>query len=278
MTKLFHLKPMEATHEDGIALIYVKSEKKWLPMYRAGMNNNEIFVQGRGWVNMKKWKNPKIVYVTPLESVTGKALKAVKDAYGYEAAMGMVHGYGVDCLYHDHSCGLSYAKLEFCNACDLGEFYDKYSDVLQEIGDKFVASLLDHGFYLQGTWLYYGDEAKKDTDDYGNIVGRTGIYEKIKLHPLQYVDHCIGSSAFLGRMLPVWNPMDFEQLLFSLFYAKYDLDDEDNYKAFTKRKESMSVLDQIADLTNDDVANSFEGIFEAEKEHITYEALTGKIK
>jgi hypothetical protein len=228
-----------------------------------------MFISGRGWIDTRKWKNVKRVFITPFKEVTGKALKEVKDLYGYEAAMGMVQGWCNQSLFHDNSHGLAYAKLEFCNACDLGEYYDKYTDVIQDIGDKFIASLLENGFYMSGEWLYHGDEAKKDTNDFGNIVGHTGIYEKIKLHPLQHVDHALGSFSFMGRMLPSWNPMDFEGVLRSLFYAKYNMDDEDNYKAVSKRRETMSVLDQITDLTNAEVGASFERIFEAQDEFIS---------
>jgi len=268
MTRLFQLKPMTATHEDGIELVYVRKEKKWFPVGSHSSDPNQLFIKGRGWIDMSKWKNVKRAYVKPLQMITAKALKEVKDAYGYEAAMGMVKGWGGSCLFHDGSFGLDYAKLECSNACDLGEAYDKFTDVIQDIGDKFIAALLENGFYMTGSWLYYGDEAKKDTDGFGSLIGQTGIYEKIKLHPLQHIDSCVGKYSFMGRMLPIWNPIDFEQMLFPLFYAKHNMRDEKNFETFTERRDNMSVSDQIADLTNDEVAKSFEGIFAAQEKFI----------
>jgi len=253
-SRLFVLEPMTS----DVELVYVRSQKDWFPIGPSYGEKHEIFVRGKGWLDMRKWKNVKQVTLKPLKEITGKALKEVKDQYGYKAAMGLVRGWGGQCLYHDNSFGLDYAKLEFYNACDLGELYDKYTDVLQRVGDAFVASLLEHGFRMDGKCLWYGDK----------LVGFCGVYEKIKLHPILHIDHCVGSYSFMGRMLPVWNPMSFETMLFHLFYAKYDLADDKKRKKFEKKYDNMSVKDKIADLTTEEIASSFEQIFEANEKYI----------
>jgi len=248
-SKLFVLEPME----NDVELVYVRSQKKWLPVGPSWGNENHIFVRGKGWLDMRKWKNVKRATLKPLKEITAAQLKKVKDEYGYSAAMGLVRGWGGTSLHHDNSIGLNYAKLEFCNACDLGELYDKYTDVLQRVGDAFIAGLLKNGFRMEGKTLWYGDR----------LVGFCGVYETIKLHPILHVDHCVGSYSFMGRMLPNWNPMTFETVLFKLVYAKYDLGDDKKRKKYQKTWDNTSVRDKIADLTTEEIASSFEEIFAA---------------
>lgn len=253
-SKLFDLEPME----QDIDLIYVKSVKKWIPVGPSWEKSGEIFVKGKGWVDTKKWKAVKRATLKPLEKITAAQLKTIKDQYGYEGAMAVIHGWGNQSLYHDGAYGLDYAKMELCNACDLGELYDKYTDEIQAVGDAFVKGLLDNGFRMEGKVLWYDKE----------LVGYCGIYEKIHLHPLQHVDHCAGGYVVAGRILPVWNPMSFENMLFELFYSKYYMRNEEKYKEFRKRLDNMSVRDQIADLTTGEIADSFERIFEAQKKYL----------
>ena len=248
-SRLFTLKPMES----DVELVYVRSQKKWLPI--GSMDDKDhIFVRGKGWLDMRKWKNVKRATLKPIKKITAAALKSIKDEYGYQAAMGLVQGWGRQSLYHDNSYGLDYAKLECCNACDLGDVYDKFTDVLQRVGDNFIAALQENGFRMEGKTLWYGDK----------LVGFSGVYEKIKLHPILHLDHCVGNVLF-GRVLPIWNPMSFETMMFHLFYAKYNLGDEIRNKEFEQRFDNMSVQDKIADLTNEEVAKSFQEIFEAQK-------------
>jgi len=252
-SRLFVLEPME----NDVELVYVRSQKKWLPVGPSYGDPNHIFVRGKGWLNMKKWKNVKRATLKPLKEITGKALKEVKDQYGYAAAMGLVRGWGGQSLHHDNSIGLHGAKLEFYNACDLGELYDKYTDTLQRVGDAFIAGLLENGWRMDGKTLWYEDR----------LAGFCGVYEKIKLHPILHADHSVG-AIFGGRILPNWNPITFETMLFSLWYTKYDMGDDSKRKKYEKVWDNTSVRDKIADLTTEEIASSFEEIFETQKENI----------
>jgi len=256
-SKAFQLDPMP----DPVLIKLCKKDKKWYPIDTSYTDKGKNFIYGQGWVKTDKWKEHTI---QPLSNpFTAKEVKDVADEFGLNAAMGMIQGWGRGCLFHDRSYGLDYTKMEVANMATLGELYDTYTDLVQSVGDEFIANLLKKGFKLEGSiekgWLWYNS----DENNPGNLVGQVGIYETVWLHPLQHVDHCIGGRILGGRVLPMFNPISFDSMLMTLFFYKY-------YSKDYKRSDKMlakivSVHDRIAHLTTKTIADKFHRIFEAQE-------------
>jgi hypothetical protein len=263
MTKTSNAYNLNA-YPNPVELGYYPKNKTWYPInHYFEPNDGTVFIRGEGRLKIGKWKK---VTLDPLPNpYTAEQIKEVADEYGLFAAMGMIQGWGRCNLFADNSCGLDYVKYEVANMATLGKVYDEFTDVVQEVGDNFIQGLLKHKFKLNGTiekgWLWYD---YKNENDCGQLVGMVGIYERIKLHPLQYVDHYLGPSIFACRILPMFNPMDFDLMLAKLFYYRH-------YSKNGKRSEKMldkivSVHDRIQHLTGSKrIADSFEKIFEANK-------------
>jgi len=242
-TRGFQLDPMP----EPVTVVFNKKENQWYPTCKG--DTNEIFIYGKGRIKIGKWKKE---VIQPLSNpFTAKELKAVKDQYGYHAAMGMIQGWGAYSLFDDQSIGLSYTKFEIYNMADLGEEYDEFTDDVQIIGDNFIQGLLNHEFRMEGKCLWIKD----------NLVGFTDIYEKIRLHPLLHLDHSVGDFSFMSRrMLPVFNPITFDDMLVMLFNAKYQ-NGSDYKKADKMLAKYVSVYDRIKHLTTKAIADSFHTIF-----------------
>jgi len=258
-SKAFQLDPMP----DPVTIKFNKKDQKWYPVDDSYTDKGKNFIYGLGWVKTDKWKEHTI---QPLSNpFTAKEVKTVADEFGLNAAMGMIQGWFYS-LYNDRSYGLDYTKMEVANMATLGELYDTYSDVIQSIGDEFIADLLKKGFKLNGSiengWLWYN---YIDENNPGNLVGQVGIYETIYLHPLQHVDHCIGGRIFGGRILPSFNPISFDSMLMTLFHNKYY--SKDFKKSDKMLAKIVSVHDRIAHLTTKTIADKFHRIFEAPTEY-----------
>ena len=258
MSKAFHLEPMP----DPVTLRLHPKEKVWYPVRKS--DDKELFICGKGCIKITKtWKTATI---QPFSNpYTAEEVKNVADEYGLNAVMGMIGGWGACSLFSDNSYGLRSVQYEVANMATLGKAYDDFTDIVQVIGDKFIDGLLKKNFTLQGTrekgslWYDY-----KSSNDYGSLVGFTGIYEKVKLHHLQYVEHSIGPS-FLGcRVLPMFDPIGFDNMLTTLFYYKYYTEDRKKYEKMIDKY--VSVHDRIEHLTTKGIADSFHKIFEAQKD------------
>jgi hypothetical protein len=260
-TKAFQLEVMK----EPVRIAFDKKNKKWYPLNGCHSDaENNLFIYGRGHVKIGKWKKET---VEALPVLTAEGIKAIYDKYGLNVAMGMVRGWGGYSLFHDNSCGLNYVKYEIANMATFGKEYDIFTDKVQVIGDQFVKELLTNGFTLHGTIekgsLWYG---YKNENDCGNIIGSVGIYEKVWLHPLQYVDHCVGMAIFGCRFPPNFNPISFDDnLLAKLFMYKY-YDADMSFKTSDKMlKKIVSVYDRIKHLTSKESADAIKSIFELQK-------------
>ena len=202
--------------------------------------NNEVFIRGQG---LKKVSNT-IAIIKPLpENWTAENIQEIGKKYGVYVAMGMLQGWGTCSLFDDGSIGLDYAKHEVVNMVKYGLLYDQYTDMLQKIGNDFIRCILKNGYRIDGKWLYYKD----------NLIGMTGMYETIHLHPLQHVDHCLRG---LVNIPPLFDSISFDRLLVTLIM------EQDNSEK--KLDTFISVRDRIAYLSTDDIANNFEKLFELE--------------
>ena len=254
MSQAFQLDPMP----EAVTIAYSKKDKKWYPIDSHYIDKGKVYIYGQGWIKVDKWEQKTI---QPLSNpYTAKEIKVVYDQYGYNVAMGMVQGWCNQSLFTDQSCGLSYTKYEIANMGTLGKAYDEYTDLVQEIGDKFIQNLLKKRFTIHGTiekgglWHDY-----KNKNDCGELIGSVGIYETIHLHPLQHVEHNIGMSFMASRILPSFNPITFDDMLVTIFIKIYK-----NHRAMLDKY--VSVHDRIQHLTTKKIADSFEQIFEMEKE------------
>lgn len=247
---------------EPVTLFRNPKDKKWYPKtHFYECNKNQIFIYGQGWVKVDKWKQ---VTIDPLTNpFTAEQLKTVADEYGLNAAMGMIKGWSSSSLFDDNSIGLDVVKYEVANMTTFGKVYDIYSNHVQKVGDAWVKGLLDNGFTMDGTiengWLWHN---YKNENDCGELLGKCGIYGKVKLHPLQHVNHNIG----YGRVPPMFNPISFDKLLETLFRAIYLKPDNDYSKVDAMLKKIESVEDRIKHLTTKEIAEGIASIFEAQKE------------
>lgn len=274
MTKAYQLGVMTTP----TTIVFDKKNNVWYPLNDA--HDTDVFVMGKGRFKVGKWKKE---ILQPLEILTAEGLKPIYDKYGFNAVLGMVKGWSNSSMFHDHSIGLSYVQYEVLNMALIGKPYDIFTNKVQEIGNHFIEGLLKNKFSIQGNiekgslWYNYIDE-----NNYGQLVGFVGLYEKIHLHPLQYIEHNIGRSFMSVRMPPSFNPMDFDDMLKRLFQAKYyEKDAKDAFKKSEDMlKEIESTRDRIAHLTNDKVAEEIASIFELQKEsfNIALNAMTEKKK
>lgn len=258
-TSVFQLGPMQ--EPVTIALI----DDIWIPL--RSPDAKDVFVYGKGTIKIGKKTKKEII--PALETITAKDLKIVKDQYGYNAMLGMIQGWGSNCLFHDNSCGLSYAKMEAYNMADIGEPYDIFTDKVQGIGDHFIEALLANGFSIQGTpekgTFWYG---YKDENDCGHLAGFCGLSEKVQLHPLAHIDHSTGGFRVLPmRMPPQFDPISFDSLLTTLFFSRYYSEGYD--KVDKMLEEIVSVRDRIAHLTSPEIADEIGSIFELQKEYLS---------
>jgi len=257
MTRAFQLDPMP----EPVELHCYPKNKTWYA--DNGYEKGKIFIQGEGYKKITKtWKHET---VAPLSNpFTAEGLKAVADKYGLNGAMAMVQGWGSGCLLNDGSYGLMDAKYEVANMATLGKQYDDYTDTVQVIGDTFIEGLLSKGFSIHGNrekgslWYDY-----KNENEYGHLTGFTGVYEKIKLHPLLHVEHSIGISFMASRVLPMFNPISFDDMLVQLFFSKYYTKD---FKKSDKMLDKyVSVYDRIRHLAGLESADAIKSIFELQE-------------
>ena len=241
-----------------------KINSKWFPADLYTLQENTLFVKGTGRINITKKIQKEVV--NPLPELTAKGIKSVYDKYGMNVALGMVNGWGGSNLFHDSSYGIQSTRYEVANMALLGKKYDEFTDRVQIIGDHFVEGLLANGFTLHGDitkgslWYDY-----KDANNYSNLTGFVGIYERIALHPLQHVEHYVGHSFLGGRILPSFNPITFDNMLVKLFMSRYYEKDNSFTKSDKALEEIVSVKDRIAHLTSEVVADEIASIFDLQK-------------
>ncbi len=247
MTKAFQLDSMS----EPVEIMFHKKEKYWFPIDL--VMDNEIFIHQQGWVKKNKLKTWKREVVQPLSSpFTAKDIQDVYKEYGHSVALGMIQGWGRRSLYHDNSCGLDYAKYEVRNMIRYGAQYDQFTDLIQDIGDKFISALLSkktNKLLMKGKSLWHN---YKNSNECGNLIGFVGVYEEIKLHPALHISHSIRGMFPLS---PSFNSLDFDHLLRVLFVGM---------RKKEKIQEIVSVHDRIEYLTTKKIADSFEKIFEFE--------------
>lgn len=251
------------------------ADKKWYPIDGIYKDNehgiykdNELFIMGKGRVKINKWKKETL---NPLPELKAEFLKPIYDQYGLNVAMGMINGWGGSSLYHDNSYGLNGTKYEVINMALLGKQYDDFTDKVQVIGDNFIQGLCSNGFMIQGTmekgslWYDY-----KDENNFGSLVGSVGIYERVKLHPLQHIEHVLGIAVIGCRSLPQFDPISFDSLLVKLLMSRYYKDNEEGNSGYEKAdkmlNEIVSVKDRIAHLSSQKSADEIESIFNLQKE------------
>lgn len=241
----------------------VQVDNKWFPTDLYTLQENTLFIRGTGRVKITKAKKET---VEPLLELTAEGIKSVYDKYGINVALGMVNGWGGSNLFHDGSYGLQSTMHEVANMALLGKKYDEFTDKVQVIGDHFVEGLLANGFTLHGDitkgslWYDY-----KDENNYGNLTGFVGIYERIPLHPLQHVEHFVGHSFLGGRIWPSFNSISFDDMLVKLFMSRYHDKNNDFTKFDEMTDKIVSVRDRIAHLTSEVVADEIASIFELQK-------------
>lgn len=251
MTRVFQLNPMP----NSVNLVRCKKTDTWHTDNRSNYNKKQIFVHGQGYLTVTDtWEKATI---EPLESITAKQLQTIAATYGLNGATAMIQGWGNQSLLDDGSYGLTWAKYEVANMVRYGQAYDDFTDKVQAIGELFIQGLKDNGFTLLGGdrgTIWYG---YKDDNDCGNLAGFYGIYAKIKLHPLQYIEHNIGAACLGLSIPPSFNAIEFDEMLVTLFMAKYKSDE-----VLSKLDQIVSVKDRIENLAGVKAANAIEGIFD----------------
>lgn len=262
MTTAYQLERMT----EPVRIALNPADKKWYPI-NGIYKDDELFIMGKGRVKIGKWKKETL---NPLPELKAEFLKPIYDLYGINVAMGMISGWGGVSLYHDNSYGLNGTKYEVINMALLGKQYDDFTDKVQVIGDNFIQGLCSNGFMIQGTmekgslWYDY-----KDENNYGCLVGSVGIYERVRLHPLQHIEHFLGMAVIGCRILPQFDPISFDSLLVKLFMSRYYKDNEGNSrfeKADKMLNEIVSVKDRIAHLSSQKSADEIASIFSLQKE------------
>jgi len=236
-TKAFQLQAMT----EPVTFVIQPRTKKLFPV--DDPEAKEHFIYGEGHKKTAKWKR---ITIDPLsDPFTAEEIAAVADEHGWPAPLGMVQGWGRYCLANGQSCGLSYHKHEVFTMAKYGKVYDEFTDKVQAIGDKFVASLLSKGFRMEGKILWYDDR----------IIGST---DRFRLHPIQYIDHCLMGMLWTP---PMFNPMELDDLMVKLFIGKYGTG-----KVYERNIDKIvSVKDRIASLTTKTIAKEIESIYELQK-------------
>ena len=204
----------------------------------ANPDDKEIFIHGKGRVKIGKCKR---ITVEPLTEYTAENIQKIYTLYGYNVVLGLIKGWGNQSLFHDNSYGLDYHKFEIMNMCRYGKPYDIFTDKIQAIGDKFVATLLLNGFRIENETVWVGDKI-------------CGFLDRLPIHPLAYIEHCFRGIASIP---PSFNSIDFDDMLVQLISVKEGID-----KSTETLEKVVSVKDRITYLTNQEISNEIESIFE----------------
>ena len=240
MTKAFQLKAITTPVK---AFLF---KDQWYPINNEKWNEKEIFIRGHGWKKYTATMRKSMVYVPNLPlDWTAQDIREVTEKFSLEVAQGLLEGWGSSCLFSDQSVGLEYAKHETANMAYFGKVYDEFTDKVHDLSQRFIKHLMEHGYRLEGAWLYYNDE----------LVGQSGLYEEVWLSPLQHIDHLLKGIV---HVRPMFDPMGFENMLIKLFIARPNYGEEE-------LKKHISVRDRIKFLTTQTIADDFEKIFEWQK-------------
>lgn len=248
MTKAYQLKPMLI---DMVAFQYRKHNTdtlRWYPLPEAELSEKETFIRGFGWVKILQYMRKSAVKIPNLsENWTAQDLKDIADKFSLDVAWGMLQGWsGQQSLFSDGSVGLTYAKHEVWNMTIFGKEYDDFTDKVHEVGMRFVKAVFNKGYRKEhgGSYMWYQDK----------IVGAMGLYEKVRIHPSQHVDHLLSGIV---HTRPMFDPISFDELLRTLIgIRKQGLRLLDKY---------VSVKDRIKFLSSQRIANDIEKIFEWQK-------------
>ena len=253
MTKAFKLKAMT---EQVRAFQYIKNgeeKKSWLPLsdsnFHEVANGGKIFIRGKGTFKLGKRMQASIVDVPRLPfNWTAADIKKTADDFSLAVAEGLLQGWGSQSLFQDSSVALCYAKHELYNMAYFGKAYDDFTDKVDKVGQRFIKSLLHKDYHLDGAWFSY----KKNAGDIA--MGQAGLYEEIRLSPLQHIDHLLQGIVHTA---PMFDPITWDKLMVKLIAARR------NSRALLDKY--VSVKDRIKFLTTQKIANDFEQIFEWQK-------------
>ena len=122
-----------------------------------------------------------------------------------------------------------------------GKAYDDFTDKVNELGQRFIKSLMRQGgYHFEGNWMYYKEE----------IVGQVGLYETVKLSPLQHITHLLKGIVHTP---PMFDTITWDEFLIHLLTVR-----RNGLRLLDKY---VSVKDRIKFLTTQKIANDFEEIF-----------------
>lgn len=232
MTKAYQIKPVT-----GPVKAY-KFKSHWYPM----TEDQLFFIPSQGWKRITKSMCNSLTDVEPLPANwTAADIQDRARQFSLEVAEGLLQGWGGFSLFNDQSIGLAYAKHELANMAYFGKIYDDFTDKVHEVGQRFIKCLFQKGYWFQGKWMWYKDK----------VVGMTGLYESVWLHPTQHIDHLLKGIV---HVRPMFNPINFEKMLISLISVRR------NYDSIFKKY--VSVKDRIKFLSTQKIAEDFEKIFE----------------
>lgn len=236
MTKAYQLRPM------SIPVKAYRFKGKWYPITEKQLEDKEIFIYGYGWNKLTNSIRNSVVNVKSLpENWTAMNIQQRTRQFSLEVAEGLLQGWkGCSSLFSDQSVGLAYAKHELENMAYFGKAYDDFTDKVHEVGQRFIKCLLQKGYWFQGKWMWYKDK----------VVGMTGLYESVWLHPTQHIDHLLKGIV---HVRPMFDPISFEEMLVKLIAIRR------NYNSIFEKH--VSVKDRIKFLSTQKIANNFEEIF-----------------
>lgn len=236
MTKAYQLRPVM----EVVKAFQFKG--RWYPITEHSLEDKKVFIFGKGW---QKITDSMYNSLTDVESLsqdwTAMDIQRRVKEFSLDVAMGLLQGGGCFSLFNDQSIDLNCAKHELANMAYFGKAYDDFTDKVHELGQRFIKCLIcEKGYYFEGCWILYQNE----------IIGMTGLYENIQLHPLQHIDHVIKGILHVRSM---FNSISFEKMLLSLITVHKDYD--------SILKKYVSVKDRIKFLSTQKIADDFEKIF-----------------
>lgn len=239
VTKAYQLDPVTDPVTEPIKAF--RYENVWYPITEEELKNKEIYIYGQGWKRLSPSMINSIQEVKPLtNNWTAQDIKDRKDTFSLEVAMGLLQGWGRVSLFQDQSFVLNAAKHEIYNMSLYGSVYDDLTDRLHILSQRFISSLFKKGYRLEGGWLRYKDE----------LIGKTGLYESIKLYLTQYIEHALKG---IYPVSPMFDVIGFEDMLIKLIVVqekhRYILD------------KYVSVKDRVKFLSTDKIADDIENIF-----------------
>jgi len=244
------LRELGKYHEDLYA-VKLRFKDKKAAYYPCTLNDNELFVYGKGRVKINKKPKEKVEY-----NFTAEDIKKVYDKYGVNVALGCVNGWGNYNLFDDRSEGLKYVKPEIYTWITYGKKYDEFLNKLHSLNDMIIEKFKENKFVIESKCLIY----KGNEDKFIGFVDRD--YD---INIIHYIDHHVGASIFMSWAFTGFDPITFEYTLDKI-YRKLDKEFDDN----------MSVSDKIDVFLGAGMGNKVAEIFDWQTE-MDKEINTGEI-